>query len=283
MIGRKVTEFLSNASIPFKGGVSDKNKSINLKDNEFYIDCAKEETYLDKIKKNQTVLLFTPPDILNTNCLKTILRILKKKEIKRIVYLSKIGAKYHPKSIFCIFEKEIKRSGLNYTLLRSGLFMQNFSTLHRNDILLRNQINIPAGNSKYNFVDGDEIALSIFDILKTSTFTKNKLNLIGNELYNMNEIAEMFSKVLKRKIIYNNVKIDNFIKITATEGKSREFTNEVLKIYKVAKLLMVPKRSLDLNRILGKQPRTFFEFIRENKRIWKKDQYKKRDKNDKVL
>ena len=46
---------------------------------------------------------------------------------------------------------------------------------------------------------------------------------------------------------------------------------------------MVPKSSLDLNRILGKHPRTFLEFIKENKRIWKKDQYKKRDKNDKVL
>ena len=160
--------------------------------------------------------------------------------------------------------------------------MQNFSTLHRNDILLRNQINIPAGNSKYNFVDADEVAMSIFDILKTPTFTKNKLNLIGNELYNMSEIAEMFSKVLKRKIIYNNVKIDQFVKITAAEGKSKKFTDEVLKIYKVAKLLMVPKRSLDLNRILGKYPKTFLDFIEENKRIWKKDQYKRRDKNEKA-
>ena len=229
MIGRRVTQYLSKASIPFKGGIADKNRSADLKENEFFIDCANEETYLDKVKKDQTILLFTPPDILNTNCLKTILRMLKKKEIKRIIYLSKIGAKYHPKSIFCIFEKEIKKSGLKYTLLRSGLFMQNFSTLHRNDILLRNQINIPAGNSKYNFVDADEVAMSIFDILKTPTFTKNKLNLIGNELYNMSEIAEMFSKVLKRKIIYNNVKIDQFVKITAAEGKSKKFTDEVLK------------------------------------------------------
>ncbi len=282
MIGRRVTQYLSKASIPFKGGIADKNRSADLKENEFFIDCANEETYLDKVKKDQTILLFTPPDILNTNCLKTILRMLKKKEIKRIIYLSKIGAKYHPKSIFCIFEKEIKKSGLKYTLLRSGLFMQNFSTLHRNDILLRNQINIPAGNSKYNFVDADEVAMSIFDILKTPTFTKNKLNLIGNELYNMSEIAEMFSKVLKRKIIYNNVKIDQFVKITAAEGKSKKFTDEVLKIYKVAKLLMVPKRSLDLNRILGKYPKTFLDFIEENKRIWKKDQYKRRDKNEKA-
>ena len=45
---------------------------------------------------------------------------------------------------------------------------------------------------------------------------------------------------------------------------------------------MVPKRSLDLNRILGKYPKTFLDFIEENKRIWKKDQYKRRDKNEKA-
>ena len=50
-------------------------------------------------------------------------------------------------------EDMIRYSGIAYTFLRPGFFMQNLNTTHRDAILVRNELYMPVGKAKTSFID----------------------------------------------------------------------------------------------------------------------------------
>ncbi|MBD3316866.1 MAG: SDR family NAD(P)-dependent oxidoreductase, partial [Chitinivibrionales bacterium] len=95
-----------------------------------YFDLDQPESY-DAAKGVGAVFLVRPPQV--SNIKKTVAPFLRKcKEfgVKKVVFLSIVGAPKVPFIPHHAIEKEIERLGFSHTFLRAGFFMQNLSTTH---------------------------------------------------------------------------------------------------------------------------------------------------------
>jgi len=79
--------------------------------------------------------------------------------------------------------------------------MQNISGVHALEIKEQNQIFIPSGKSRTNFIDAKYIAIET--VLQSAEKYKNSAHTItGCESLDYYQIAEILSEVLERKISY---------------------------------------------------------------------------------
>ncbi len=78
-------------------------------------------------------------------------------EVERVVFLSVRRAERNPLLPHRRIEKLLELSGLAWTHLRPNDWMQNFATVHRDDIR-RGELWAPAGKGRTSFVDARDVA-----------------------------------------------------------------------------------------------------------------------------
>src|SRR6476661_2017303 len=100
-------------------------------------------------------------------------------------------------------EKIIEESGIPYTFLRPGAFMQNFVNFFGQTIKNESAFYLPTRDGKVSFVDVRDIAAVATEILLTksdgSQQHKNKAyDITGHEALSYSQVAEILSKVIGR-------------------------------------------------------------------------------------
>lgn len=97
-------------------------------------------------------------------------------------------------------ENAIKGSGMNYTILRNGLYMDILPSFLGENIF-KYGIYLPAGNGKMGFALRSEMAETAAKIL-ISKKHKNKTYNLSGDSYSFSEIAEYISQITGRNITY---------------------------------------------------------------------------------
>ena len=88
--------------------------------------------------------------------------------------------------------------------------MQNLSTIHRGDIRDTNKIFIPAGKGKTSFIDVRDIAATAVKVMTEPGHENKAYALTGNKALDYYQVAEIFTHVLGRQIVYTNPSIFKF-------------------------------------------------------------------------
>ena len=138
-----------------------------------------------------------------------IIQSCKKINIKRVVFISTTSIftslNVNSKKIRKIAEEDIKNSDLDWTILRPTMIFG--STGDRNMIRLIKWIDkfpiIPIfGNGKYfqQPVNVRDIAWATFNVLMNSDTIKESFNLSGAKAYNFNQIIDLTSMALRKKV-----------------------------------------------------------------------------------
>ncbi|MFW6270990.1 MAG: NmrA family NAD(P)-binding protein [Bacillota bacterium] len=121
-----------------------------------------------------------------------------------MVFLSLQGVENNPLVPHYKIEKLIKEEKVPYTFLRPSFFMQNLSTTHKKEIKKNDEIYIPAGKGKTNFIDVRDIA----DVVSLVLTEKNHINkaseITGKEALSYYEVANILSEKLGREITYKD-------------------------------------------------------------------------------
>jgi uncharacterized protein YbjT (DUF2867 family) len=181
-----------------------------------------------------------------------------------------LGAEKNPVIPHHGIEKIILNSGIPYTFLRPGYFMQNLSTTHRDDICLHNQIFVPAGKGKTSFIDIRDIAeVAALAFTEAGHLTK-AYELTGSEALDYYQVANLFTQLLGRKIEYTRPTIFKFYREMNKRGVPNGFTLVMIALYTVASLGMAAKVTTEVETLLGRKPITFRQFIEDNKACWMK-------------
>src|SRR6056297_1635037 len=121
-----------------------------------FMDNQSMEISLNGINQ---VLLIRPPAISQVKeYILPFIKMVKMNAVEQIVFLSLQGVEKNPIVPHYKIEKYIKEADIPYTFLRPSFFMQNLSTTHRLEIKENNEIFIPAGNGRTNFIDVRDIA-----------------------------------------------------------------------------------------------------------------------------
>ena len=188
--------------------------------------------------------------------------------VEQIVFLSILGAESNAIVPHAKVEKYIQSVGVPYTFLRASFFMQNLSTTHRQDIQERNEIFLPAGKGKTSFIDVRDIAAVGVKALTQSGHQNQAYSLTGSEALDYYQVAEIFTEVLGKSIVYKNPSIIKFAISMYKRGLNPQFIAVMIGIYTTAKLGFAGKLTTDTQEILQRAPISLRQFVEDYRDCW---------------
>jgi len=234
-------------------------------------DFRRAETHAPALAEIEAVFLVRPPDLADTRrSFDPFIRAAEETGVRRVVFLSLQGAERIGVVPHRRIERSLARSRLIWTFLRAGFFMQNLSTVHREEIRDRDEIAVPAGRGTTSFVDVRDLAAVAAEALTEPGHERRAYELTGGEALDYFEVAEILSDVLGRRITYSNPSIRRFVAEMRRRGASPGFTLVTAAIYTTARLGLAGRVSPDVEHLLGRPPTTLRRFAEEHAAVWAK-------------
>jgi uncharacterized protein YbjT (DUF2867 family) len=159
-------------------------------------------------------------------------------------------------------------AGIPYTFLRASFFMQNFSTIHRNEIQARGEIAVPAGDGKTSFIDVRDIADVALLALTGEGHANRAYTLTGGEALSYDEVADVFTRTLAKPVVYSRPSVLRFVRNWRAAGKPWAEVLVMTGIFTTARLGLAAGLTPDTAQLLGHAPTTLAEFVRDYREKW---------------
>jgi uncharacterized protein YbjT (DUF2867 family) len=139
--------------------------------------------------------------------------IAKATGVKHLVKMSSMEAVAHaatpiPKAHWAV-EEYIRASGLPWTMLKPNFFMQNLLS-SANGIKTTGQFSLPMGNGTTGMADIRDIAAVAVEVLTGQGHAGKSYEITGPEVLTFHQVAERFSEVLGKKVVYVPMAMDAF-------------------------------------------------------------------------
>lgn len=266
-VGAEVLASLSAAGAPVVAGVRSPTQGRS-KVAEVTFDFERPETFglaLEGVKK---LFLVRPPAMADAARFAPVLAAAKAAGVEHLVFLSLLGAEKNQVVPHRKIEDLILASGIPYTFLRPGFFMQNLSTTHREEIRDRSEIFVPAGKGKTSFIDVRDIAEVAARTLTEEGHAFKAYPLTGAEALGYEEVARLATDVLGRRIVYSNPSMLRFVIEKRRQGLPVPFVLVMAGIYGTCKLGFAGTLAPDTERLLGRPPRSMRQFLEDHRECW---------------
>ncbi|MGW3565758.1 NAD(P)H-binding protein [Streptomyces sp. NPDC000941] len=182
--------------------------------------------------------------------------------VRRLVLLSapRAGEDGHP---LHAAEQAVRGSGVDWTILRPNWFSQNFSDGPWSPGILNGTLALPTGDGRTPFIDAEDIAEVATSALTEDRHHTQIYELTGPRAIGFGEAADLIAKATGRTIRHVDIAPDAFSERQITAGVSpdvaRLFTELLVAIGNGSGAAL----SDDVERALGRRPRTFENFVTE--------------------
>lgn len=229
------------------------------------LDFQDPTTFAGALEGVERVFLLRPPQMSDAKAMRPFIDAMREARINQVVFLSVQGAGSNPFVPHHGIEQYLKKSGLNWTFLRPSFFMQNLSTTHRADICQRDEVYVPAGNGRTNFIDVADIGEAAAEVLTTPGHDHKAYELTGSQDLTYTEVAETLSKAYDRRITYPRPSSKQFKARMKDAGHDDEFISVMGWIYTIAKFGMAGGTTDELEKLVGHKPTTLAEWAKRNR------------------
>ncbi len=192
--------------------------------------------------------------------------------VQHIVYQSSLesvpGSTNPITSIHVATEEYIKASGLAWTMIRPGFFMQTFAASAPR-IKESGNIVLPLGSATLCVTDLRDVAAIMAKVLTEPGHENKSYDITGPELITMQEVAARFSKILGREYKYVDLPLDAFKGALKNAGFNDWRINAV-----AAELNSIANGSLDhttntVQELLGRKPHSIDDFVSDNAALFR--------------
>ncbi len=159
-------------------------------------------------------------------------------------------------------EIRLENSGADWTVVRCAVFNQNFSESFA-DAISSGYLAMPTGDILEPFVDAEDITEVAFVALTETGHTGRIYELSGPRLLSLDQVAEELSKAIGREVQYHPVSVEAYAKDLVLAGFSEEESLPIAQL--IADVLDGRNAYLTdgVQRALGREPRDFADFVRE--------------------
>ncbi len=235
-------------------------------------DFEKPDTFARAFAGTTALFLMRPPAIGDASVITRALDAACQSGVRRVVFLSVQGAEHNPLVPHRAIEMHLKaiaqsQGDFSYTFLRAAFFMQNLSTTHAAEIRELSEILVPAGGGRTAFVDARDVGSAAAKVLTESTPARSAnraYELTGGEALAYEEVAALISRATGRLITYKRPGLVRFYRVMRHRGYARGFVAVMIALYSTARLRLAEHLSPDLERLLGRAPRSLEQFVEES-------------------
>lgn len=160
-------------------------------------------------------------------------------------------------------EDYIKKSGLTYAFLRNSIYMDMIPT-YVGEKVFETGIFLPTGSGKIPFALRREMGEASANLLSQSEQHQNRTYDITNlESYSFEDVAEALSELSGQAVSYKDADKETFTKKLREHHASEEFIFFITALLTDCKNHQYEKATHDLEKLLGRQPTTLKEGLKE--------------------
>jgi uncharacterized protein YbjT (DUF2867 family) len=271
-VGREVAKRLAERGAPTRLALRDPSRGVEGADalERARFDFHDPSGFEGALRGVDRVFLLRPPQLADVRRdFDPFLVAMLQAEVKRVVFLSVRGAERNPLLPHRRIEKALERSGLAWTHLRPNDWMQNFATVHRDDIRTRGEIWAPAGKGRASFVDARDVAEAAAAVLTEEGHGGRAYPLTGGEELDLDEVAALLSQVLGRRVSYRNPGVVAFLRHVRAAGRPLSLGLVMTGVYTIARLGLAAGVSPELERLTGRPPTPFRSFAEDHAAVWR--------------
>lgn len=191
---------------------------------------------------------------------------MKEKQVSEIVFLSVQEAERSSIIPHNKIERLIAESGLSYIFLRPGYFMQNLTTTLLTDIQNKQEIVLPAGKARFNWIDVNnigEVAALLLD--RFQKYKNQAIELTGYENASFYEVVDIMNRINGQKFQYKNVNPLKFYFIKKKQGMNSGRIIVMIFLHYIRCFQKEPRISDFYERLTGKKPTMLAMFFEREK------------------
>ncbi|MFE6307638.1 NmrA family NAD(P)-binding protein [Nocardiopsis sp. NPDC057823] len=192
--------------------------------------------------------------------------------VGHIVYVSVPGAQAGPIVPHNRVEAHLRASGVGYTILRCGFFMQNLCravSTHGVDIVERGELFVPAGRGRTVFLDARDVAEAVRIVLQDpAAHAGRTLTLTGPWGLDMDEVAAVLSTALDRPVRYTRPDPFRFAARLLRRGVSWDTVGFMAIVYTLTRWNRNDTFTTTLPELLGRPATTMEEWARDYRPVF---------------
>ncbi|WP_433717708.1 NAD(P)H-binding protein [Actinoplanes sp. CA-051413] len=173
--------------------------------------------------------------------------------VRRLVLLSGRG---EPQAL--ISEDTVRRSGLEWTVVRSSWFNQNFSEGFLLDAVLSGELALPVGDAAEPFTDADDIAEVAVAALTDARHAGQTYELTGPRLLTFADAAAEIAKATGRPLSFTALRPEEFTAVLREHGLPEDL-GDLFHLITDGRNASVAD---GVQRALGRPPRDFADYAR---------------------
>lgn len=215
------------------------------------------------------IFLMRPPAISDVKgVIRPFVRFAARRSIRHVAVLSVMGV--NPAMPHWRLERDVKATGIGWTMLRPAYFMQNLETAWRASIRDRGVLRMPAGRGRTSFVDTRDVAdVAALALCEPDAHGGRAFTLTGGEALEWASVAAALSGELGRTVRYDPISFRTARRELAATGAPAAYVNVQLLISAVARAGLAAKTTDDVRRLLGRPPRRLAAYVHEMRELWR--------------
>lgn len=270
-IGSQIVPLLASQNIPVipagRNVEKLKNKFPGLECRAF--DFADRATWMDALAGVERMFFVLPPGSAPEKKQAYFLAAAKGFGVGHIVFSSGRTTGPIKDSPLNVTEGIVQKSGIDWTILRPGWFMQNFINWVGFTIPKEDAFYLPAGNSKTAFVDVRDIAAVATHILQKPDGHSEKIyDLTSAKAIDHHEVAAAISRVAGREIKYVPLSENDFLKAMTDRGWTEKAIQKTTWLYGFVKKGLEEEIGSGMVDVLGREGIDFPTFARDYAKSW---------------
>ena len=271
-VGGAVVAQLAGLPVHVRAGVRNVAETPAAAANTEYVpfDFDHPTTYDAALTGVDTLFLVRPPALADAKrFFNPVIDRAKALGVGHVVFLSLIGVEGNKLVPHYAIEQYIMRSGLPYTFLRAGFFMQNLTDTHRAEIRDHDELFIPAGRGKTAFIDTRDIAaVGVKAILEGAPHYQQAYRLTGSESLDYYEVAALLTRELGRPITYRDPNVLRFVARMLQNKQPFSFALITSAIYLTTRFGKAAEITPDVAQLLGRPPTLLATFMHDYRAQW---------------
>jgi len=272
--GKATIDFLLEKNFPashITAFVRDEGKATDIQAKGVTIKVGEYDNYssmFESFKGADKLLLISGSDIVKRiQQQRDAVKAAKESVVKHIIYTSferknesetspiAMVAKAHIET-----EKNIKASGMKYTILRNNCYAEMLPVF-MGEKVLETGIFLPAGNGKAAFAARADMAEATANILMNSGHDNKEYSISNTVSYSMNDVAAMLSEISGKKISYTSPTQEVYAETLTKAGVPKEYIDMLSAFCEAIKQGEFTVEKSDLEYLLGRKPASLKEFL----------------------
>ena len=248
--GSRVAERFRSQGIPFKEG---------SRSTETPFDWYDSKTWELALKDTSSVYVVFYPDLAVPGAASIVKEFTLKAKSMHVEHLVLLSGRGEEEAQIC--ERIVIESGIDWTIVRSSWFSQNFSESFFLDGILSGQVVIPFGEVKEPFVDAEDIADVVFAALTDHRHRGQLYEVTGSSLLSFRKAISLIASASNRRIEFLQVPMVEYVQILQSAQVPQDYIDLLTYLFKEVLDGRNAYLTDGIDQALRRKPRSFSDYI----------------------